>query len=276
VLTALRDSGVTPEWVQVGNEINDGMLWEDGRASTNPAHFSAMVAAGAAAVKAISPGIQVVVHISNGYDNALFRWMFDLLKANNVKWDAIGMSLYPSTSNWRSYDSLCLSNMKDMVLRYGSKVLVSEVGMAWNQPDTAYAMLTRLLANTKSVAGGLGVFYWEPESYNGWQGYTLGAFDNSGKPTKALDAFLVGATTSIAPPRATAEFGDLAWQLVPSGLRLHSTGPVDWRVLDLGGREFEHGRSQGDALVAQDLPQGEWILSLRTAAGARSVLIPRP
>ena len=35
----------------------------------------------------------------------------------------------------------------------------------------------------------MGVLYWEPQSYGSWKGYTLGAFDNSGKPTEALDAF---------------------------------------------------------------------------------------
>jgi arabinogalactan endo-1,4-beta-galactosidase len=35
----------------------------------------------------------------------------------------------------------------------------------------------------------LGVLYWEPQAYNNWNGYTLGAFDNSGKPTTALSVF---------------------------------------------------------------------------------------
>jgi arabinogalactan endo-1,4-beta-galactosidase len=42
--------------------------------------------------------------------------------------------------------------------------------------------------NSLSNAMGLGVFYWEPESYN-WQGYGLGAFDANGKPTVALYGF---------------------------------------------------------------------------------------
>ncbi len=48
-----------------------------------------------------------------------------------------------------------------------------------------------IIYKTASVTGnkGLGVLYWEPEAYNNWQGYTLGAFDNSGKPTAALNAF---------------------------------------------------------------------------------------
>lgn len=51
--------------------------------------------------------------------------------------------------------------------------------------------LEDIIAKTKSVnqSKGLGVLYWEPEAYGQWQGYTLGAFDNSGKPTSALEAF---------------------------------------------------------------------------------------
>jgi arabinogalactan endo-1,4-beta-galactosidase len=37
---------------------------------------------------------------------------------------------------------------------------------------------------------GLGVFYWEPQCHNNWQGYNMGAFTNDGKPSLAMDAFL--------------------------------------------------------------------------------------
>jgi arabinogalactan endo-1,4-beta-galactosidase len=37
---------------------------------------------------------------------------------------------------------------------------------------------------------GLGVFYWEPQCHNNWQGYNMGAFSNDGNPTVAMDAFL--------------------------------------------------------------------------------------
>ena len=117
--------------------------------------------------------------------------MFDGLKNNGAKWDVIGMSLYPSTTDWAAKNSQCLSNMNDMVSRYNKPVMIVEVGMSWDQAATCKSFLTDIITKTKSVAGskGLGVLYWEPEAYNNWQGYTLGAFDNSGKPTLALDAF---------------------------------------------------------------------------------------
>ena len=191
VLNSLKSNGVTPTWVQIGNETNDGMLWPDGKASTNMANFTALINKGYDAVKAIDNSIKVIVHISNGYDNTLFRWIFDGLTANSGKYDIIGMSLYPSTSNWSTLNSQCLTNMNDMVARYNKDVMICEVGMSWDQAATCQSFLSDLINKVKSVSNnrGLGVFYWEPESYNNWQGYTLGAFDNSGKPTVALNAF---------------------------------------------------------------------------------------
>ncbi|MFZ1305046.1 MAG: glycosyl hydrolase 53 family protein [Ferruginibacter sp.] len=191
VMNALKTSSITPEWVQVGNETNDGMLWPEGKASVNMVNYAKFFIAGYNAVKAVSPATKVMVHVSNGYDNALFRWNLDGLKANGAVWDVIGMSLYPTTANWSTLNSQCLTNMNDMVARYGSEIMVCEVGMSWDQAASCNSFLTDLLVKVKAVSNnkGLGVFYWEPQAYSSWQGYTLGAFDNTGKPTIALNAF---------------------------------------------------------------------------------------
>lgn len=191
VLNTLKANGITPEWVQVGNETNDGMLWTEGKASTNMAGFAQFITSGYDAVKSVFPSSKIIVHISNGYNNSLFRWIFDGLKTNGAKWDVIGMSLYPTASNWATLNSQCLNNMDDMVSRYDKEVMIVEVGMSWDQAPACKSFLDDLILKTKSVTGnkGLGVLYWEPEAYGNWQGYTLGAFDNSGKPTIALNAF---------------------------------------------------------------------------------------
>ncbi|WP_322905824.1 glycoside hydrolase family 53 protein [Paenibacillus campi] len=192
VLNTLKSQGVTPEWVQVGNETNDGMLWEDGRASKSMSNFAQLINSGYDAVKKVNAGTKVIVHVSNGYDNSLFRWMFDGLKANGAKYDVIGMSLYPDKNNWQTLNQQTLTNMNDMVARYGKEVMISEVGMDASDPATSKAFLSDILAKTRAVSGGkgLGVFYWEPEQYGTWYSYTKGAFDSKGKVTIALDAFL--------------------------------------------------------------------------------------
>lgn len=193
VLNAIKAAGVTPEWVQAGNETNDGLIWPEGKASANMANYAQLVNAGYDAVKAVFPSAKVIVHVSNGYDNSLFRWNIGGLVSNGAKFDVIGMSLYPSfvAGGWAVANAQCLSNMYDMVSRYNKEVMLVEVGMPWDDATNCKAFLTDIIVKTKSVSGGkgLGVLYWEPQAYNNWQGYTLGAFDNSGKPTAALDAF---------------------------------------------------------------------------------------
>jgi len=69
--------------------------------------------------------------------------------------------------------------------------MISEVGMPASQSVACKAFLTDIIAKTKSLANGngLGVFYWEPQCHNNWEGYSPGAFDNFGRTTIAMDAF---------------------------------------------------------------------------------------
>ncbi len=80
--------------MQVGNEINSGMLWNDGT-TPNFATLGQFINSGYDATKAVYPNAKVVVHLTNGYDNANFRWFFDNLRSAGGKWDVIGMSHYP-------------------------------------------------------------------------------------------------------------------------------------------------------------------------------------
>jgi arabinogalactan endo-1,4-beta-galactosidase len=191
VLNTLKSNGISPDWVQVGNETNNGMLWPEGKASVNMANFATLINSGYDAVKSVFPSAKVIVHISNGFDNSLFRWIFDGLKNNNAKWDVIGMSLYPSSNNWAQLNSQCLSNMNDMISRYNKEVMICEVGMNVDDSLVCKNFILDLIQKSKSIANNkcLGVFYWEPECYANWNGYQLGAFNSDGWPTAALDAF---------------------------------------------------------------------------------------
>lgn len=193
VLNQLKTAGVAPEWVQVGNETNNGMLWPDGRASSHMQNYAQLVNAGYDAVKAVFPSTKVIVHVSNGWDNSLFRWNIGGLAEHGARFDIIGMSLYPSLvpGGWKAANEQCLSNMNDMAARFNKEVMIVEAGMPWDDAAECKSFLTDLMAKTRSVTNnrGKGVLYWEPECYASWKGYTLGAFDNSGKPTVAMDAF---------------------------------------------------------------------------------------
>ncbi|KQQ40116.1 arabinogalactan endo-1,4-beta-galactosidase [Duganella sp. Leaf126] len=191
-LTALREAGITPEWVQVGNETTNGMLWPEGDANTHMQHYARFVTAGYDAVKQVFPQALVIVHVDNCHDGARFRWNYDGLVAHGGKFDLIGASAYPTTASnlsWRAATAACLATMNDVTARYHKPVLLAEVGAPWNHPE-GKAIIADLLAKVRAVNNGMGVgaFYWEPQAYD-WKGYPMGAFDQQGRPTPMLDAF---------------------------------------------------------------------------------------
>lgn len=199
VMTKLKDAGVNPEWVQVGNEINPGMMLPIGN-FTNPSNLAQLINSGYDAVKEVSSTSKVIIHRANGYDNANFRKFFDALTDNGAKYDVIGVSYYPEGDYTSSIDALG-NNLNDMASRYGKEVMVVEVGGDCsideiNVHNMVVAVENKVLAVPDGK--GIGVFYWEPEGAKSWSGYSLSAWNgyngmpNDGRPTKVLDAFLPG------------------------------------------------------------------------------------
>ncbi len=189
VLTAVKNAGVTPKWVQIGNETNDGILWPLGKASTNGfQNYAWIVNTGNNAAKSIFPSIKTIVHIANGDNRTVLQWNLDGLRTAGATYDIIGLSLYPAES-WSGAVNSYASNLTYLKSRYGKSVMLVEVGMNAAPVNTAYNALVDILNKTKAN-GGLGVFYWEPAGYNNWKGYSKHCWLTNGRPTTALDAFL--------------------------------------------------------------------------------------
>jgi len=192
VLTALKTAGVTPEWVQIGNEIPGGMLWPEGN-YTNFGQLAQLLNKGYDATKAIDPTIKVIIHIDQGNNNSRFRWFFDNARTNNVKYDVIGLSYYPYwlNSDYTVTIADLQNNLNDMVSRYNKEVMVVEVGGDYTLVQNTKEMLTATINAVRNVPNqkGLGVIYWEPEGEKTWSGYQLNCWQSNGKPSTALDAF---------------------------------------------------------------------------------------
>ncbi|OJU22654.1 MAG: arabinogalactan endo-1,4-beta-galactosidase [Sphingobacteriales bacterium 41-5] len=195
VMKQLKNAGVSPEWVQIGNEIPGGLLLPEGSTDNWP-QLAQLLNAGHDAVKAVSPATKIVLHVDQGNNNARFRWWFDSATKHNVRFDVIGMSYYPWWLEGKPDYTLSINdlgyNLNDMAARYGKKVMVVETGGEDVQSQNTYNMLVAVIKKVKAVPGkkGLGVMYWEPQGARSWSQYPLSAWGDDGKPTKAMDAFL--------------------------------------------------------------------------------------
>ena len=208
LLQALKDEGIAPKWVQVGNETNNGMLDPLGKiewSKSGAARFSNYVAlsnAGYDAVKQVFPETTVIIHLGAA---DLPQWFFGDFIAAGGKVDMIGVSHYPTAAEWNSTASDAThSNINaarwiaQAAQQFGKPVMVCETGFEVSKPALADQVMQDLFTRMEAIPQCTGIFYWEPEvdgvwkptfySSLGWNAYGLGAFAN-GKPTAALNAF---------------------------------------------------------------------------------------
>ncbi|NVJ89976.1 MAG: glycosyl hydrolase 53 family protein, partial [Flavobacteriaceae bacterium] len=199
VLNGLSAKNITPKYIQIGNETDNGMLWDTGKASVGGfSNYAKFINAGAEAVKNFNSNIKTIIHISNGFNNDLFKWNIDGLLSNGLvtsNIDVIGLSLYPAIADWKVKVDETYDNMIDLQSRYQKEVMMVEVGHPNDNYDVTYQFLVYMIEKTKQ-ANGLGVLYWEPAVFNGWRNYNKGAWDDDGSPSVAMDAFKNNATLS--------------------------------------------------------------------------------
>ena len=206
VLTALKMSGVTPAWVQVGNETNNGMVWPAGKidwdksGSARYSNYVKVSNAGYDAVKEVFPNTPVIVHIADAFSASEYDcWFFREFKEAGGKFDIIGVSHYPMSEGNNSYvqkNKLAAESIKALAAKFSCKVMVCEVGVKPSASEGANC-LKSFMSSVKNLGDKVcaGVFYWEPEVdgkwkpaiysvpglvCNGWSAYDMGAFYSDG------------------------------------------------------------------------------------------------
>ncbi len=195
VLNYLKDNGIDVAWVQVGNEVTNGMLWETCRVQGQDAtNFVKCFQSGYSAVKRVYPNALVILHIDNGWKLSTLTWFFDLMTTAGANYDMIGLSLYPSYwqeggyPDWREKTVQFTDNLPALRTKYGKEIMLCEFGMPASQPVESKEALQYIIDKTKGYEWFKGIFLWEPESEASRIGYPYGAFSN-GTPTIALQPF---------------------------------------------------------------------------------------
>jgi len=150
VLSALKSQGTLPDMVQIGNEINHGMVWPDGHIG-NPDQLARLIKAGVDGVKEIDPRIIIMLHVALGGQNNESVFWFDNMIARGVKFDIIGLSYYPK---WHGTLSDLKNNMLDLISRYNKDIYLVE----YSQKKSEVNDIIFNLPNGR----GKGTCIWEP------------------------------------------------------------------------------------------------------------------
>src|ERR1041385_4888399 len=124
VCNSLKAQGTTPDSVQIGNEINVGMLWNDGKViNSNFTNLGLLLKAGYNATKQCNSATQVIIHTADADSDTNARWFYDGIKAQGVSWDITGLSYY---CFWHGSLSNLSSVITDVRSRYGKPVVIAE------------------------------------------------------------------------------------------------------------------------------------------------------
>jgi hypothetical protein len=157
--------------VQIGNEINHGLLWPDGHIG-HPDQLAGLLRAGVEGVETVAPDIPVMMHIALGGQNAEARFWLDNMVARGVPFDVIGLSYYP---RWHGTLEDLSANLHDLVDRYHKPVNVVEYS-DFKRPvhDIVFGLPGDM---------GKGAAIWEPLNFRS------GLFDQEGNVTGLMSVY---------------------------------------------------------------------------------------
>jgi beta-galactosidase len=149
--------------VQIGNEINHGMIWPDGHIS-NLDNLAQLVQAGTDGVLSVDPSIVIMVHAALGGQHDETVFFFDNMLGRNVQFDVMGMSYYPK---WHGTLDDLRDNLTRMTRRYEQDIILVEYSQAKREVhDIVFSL---------PDGKGKGTAIWEP--LNTWESI----FDKDGK-----------------------------------------------------------------------------------------------
>lgn len=229
VMQDFNVQGVTPDMVQVGNELNNGMLWPEAQLTEdNPNGYKFLAKLLNAGLQAVHDNdkdnkVNTMIHLA-GVDVNLYHTFFDnLIVKNKVNdFDIIGMSFYPF---WHGTMDDLKNTMNDVSAKYNKDVIAVETAFGYTLEDADFEKnnfgtneekvggykatvqgqatgLRDVMATVASVNDnrGLGIFYWAPDwvinekvgwkSNGGGNGWdNLTLFDTKGNALESMDTF---------------------------------------------------------------------------------------
>ncbi|KAF7763524.1 CAZyme family GH53 [Agaricus bisporus var. burnettii] len=203
IVNAFANQGTPMQFIQIGNEINDGFLWPTAQISKSGfSPPSQLLHSAANGVRSATGGssIKIMVHVSNGWDSGLQNFFYDGIfrpgEFATGDFDLFGVSFYPFYGREATFERL-RSTLTGLVNKYNKDVMVVEtdwpaigscpgVSLSENSISISTNGQIQWVNGIKNVLNqlpgghGIGFVYWEP----GWIG-------NAGLGSSCSDNLLV-------------------------------------------------------------------------------------
>ncbi|WP_461257379.1 glycoside hydrolase family 53 protein, partial [Treponema sp. R80B11-R83G3] len=194
-LVRCKNEALYPSYVQIGNEITNGLLWPAGKvdydkvtgAPVSYGNMTRLLKAGVTAARE-SGNVKIILHLERSYDNERYRQWFDAVTAAGVDYDIIGITYYP---HWHGAMRKIKDNLEDISARYSKDVMVMETAYPFtnehyaDNPGISLAVngttlldgsplpypynvegqcnfLRDMVKMVKSIKRCKGLYYWEP------------------------------------------------------------------------------------------------------------------
>ena len=180
-LEAMVQAGATPDFIQVGNEITDGMLFPLGQISSGGNTWDNVISFVKSGIKAcndVCPQAKTVLH-TELHNYNMVKTFYSKMANASVSYDVIGLSYYPDFHNSLTHFNNLVSELENaydnkqiMIVETGYGYEYQLSGANYNFTSTYPLSEAGQLKFTKALIEKLnahqnvtGLFWWYPE-YN--------------------------------------------------------------------------------------------------------------
>ncbi len=132
-LLDIKKEGIEIPYIQIGNEITNGMLWPlgqlvwqgEGKVRRGYDNLAVLLQAGLRAVKEVLPFAQTVIHLEKSYDVATHEEFYREILLRGTSFDIIGLSYYPY---WHGTFEMFFKNVNNLQKKFHKPVWIVETG----------------------------------------------------------------------------------------------------------------------------------------------------
>lgn len=132
-LLDLKKEGIEISYIQIGNEITNGMLWPLGKLGdkdengvrTGYGNLSLLLKSGIKAAREVLPTAKLVIHLERSGDKEAHEEFFREIAKRNVDFDIIGLSYYPY---WHGTFDMVFANVDNLKAKFDKPIWIVETG----------------------------------------------------------------------------------------------------------------------------------------------------